>query len=205
MLTGVLKRSDIANFSPDLASMLANGALKANPAPHATTIDLGQLNVHNVIEHDASLSRNDAALGDNSDFSPERWKEMLQIYADADGDMVTYKEASKAKATRVRLSKEQHEAIGAHIGYGLREVFLSYGETALLLKTLGKSGKVPLRHLRIFFGSCISGPSRSMLTKLRRATHAAHRRMGSTRGSRYKARTDRYDGGHDGSQSKQDV
>jgi hypothetical protein len=44
-------------------------AIVANPEPNATFFTLDQLNVHNVLEHDASLSRTDAFFGSNHIFN----------------------------------------------------------------------------------------------------------------------------------------
>ncbi|KAK3703260.1 hypothetical protein LTR37_014600 [Vermiconidia calcicola] len=44
-------------------------ALVANPEPNATWFDLDHLNRHNILEHDASLSRSDAYFGNNHLFN----------------------------------------------------------------------------------------------------------------------------------------
>ncbi|KAK1457800.1 hypothetical protein CMEL01_15783 [Colletotrichum melonis] len=60
---------DGLNFGTDLGTLMFNMALIANPEPNATFFTLDQLNVHNVLEHDASLSRTDAAFGNNHIFN----------------------------------------------------------------------------------------------------------------------------------------
>ncbi|KAK1491857.1 hypothetical protein CTAM01_10180 [Colletotrichum tamarilloi] len=60
---------DGLNFGTDLGTLMFNMALIANPEPNATFFTLDQLNVHNVLEHDASLSRTDAAFGNNHVFN----------------------------------------------------------------------------------------------------------------------------------------
>ncbi|KAH8892745.1 Cloroperoxidase [Thozetella sp. PMI_491] len=57
------------NFDSTLASLMFRMAIIANPEPNATFFTLDQLNVHNVLEHDASLSRSDAFFGNNHVFN----------------------------------------------------------------------------------------------------------------------------------------
>ncbi|KAH8765344.1 Chloroperoxidase [Diaporthe sp. PMI_573] len=57
------------NFDPDLASLMWEQAVIANPEPNATFFTLDHLNRHNVLEHDASMSRSDAFFGNNHVFN----------------------------------------------------------------------------------------------------------------------------------------
>ncbi|KAK7742417.1 hypothetical protein SLS62_010725 [Diatrype stigma] len=57
------------NFDADLASIMFDQAVIANPEPNATYFTLDHLNVHGVLEHDASLSRLDAHFGNNHVFN----------------------------------------------------------------------------------------------------------------------------------------
>ncbi|KAI1139076.1 Cloroperoxidase [Hypoxylon sp. FL0543] len=57
------------NFNTSLGELMFSVALVANPEPNATFFTLDQLNVHNVLEHDASLSRSDAFFGNNHVFN----------------------------------------------------------------------------------------------------------------------------------------
>lgn len=57
------------NFNESLAELMFDMAIVANPEPNATFFTLDQLNVHNVLEHDASLSRTDAFFGSNHIFN----------------------------------------------------------------------------------------------------------------------------------------
>ncbi|KAI0101413.1 Cloroperoxidase [Hypoxylon sp. NC0597] len=57
------------NFNTSLAALMFQMAVVANPEPNATFFTLDQLNVHNVLEHDASLSRSDAFFGNNHVFN----------------------------------------------------------------------------------------------------------------------------------------
>ncbi|KAI9931091.1 hypothetical protein ASPWEDRAFT_124254 [Aspergillus wentii DTO 134E9] len=57
--------SSALNFDTELANSMWQMALIANPDPNATHFSLDQLNTHNLLEHDASLSRADAYHGNN--------------------------------------------------------------------------------------------------------------------------------------------
>jgi len=121
---------------------------------------------HNWIEHDASLSREDIAFGSNSVFSKERWAEVWKTYVDGAvteggasgvGEATTnWKSLSKARYDRVVEAKKRHEEAGKVFSYGLKEVVLSYGESALMVNLLGKDGVVPLEWVRILFGMFLS-------------------------------------------------
>lgn len=57
------------NFDATLAGIMWDQAIIANPEPNATFFTLDNLNRHNVLEHDASLSRSDAYFGNNHVFN----------------------------------------------------------------------------------------------------------------------------------------
>ncbi|KAL2069186.1 hypothetical protein VTL71DRAFT_15524 [Oculimacula yallundae] len=57
------------NFDPVVANIMWEQAIFINPEPNASFFTLDQLNVHNVLEHDASLSRSDALFGNNHVFN----------------------------------------------------------------------------------------------------------------------------------------
>ncbi|CZR56209.1 related to chloroperoxidase [Phialocephala subalpina] len=57
------------NFNASVANIMWEQAIIANPEPNATFFTLDNLNRHNVLEHDASISRSDAAFGNNHVFN----------------------------------------------------------------------------------------------------------------------------------------
>ena len=75
--------------------------------------------------------------------------------------MTSYESASKARYKRVLEAKERHEIAGKEFTYGIKQVFLSYGETAFYLGVLGSHGQVPLEYLRVFFGKSSIGEKTS--------------------------------------------
>ncbi|KAI1385833.1 Cloroperoxidase [Hypoxylon trugodes] len=63
------------HFNTSLGTLMFEMAIVANPEPNATFFTLDQLNVHNVLEHDASLSRSDAFFGNNHIFNETIFEE----------------------------------------------------------------------------------------------------------------------------------
>jgi len=95
----------------------------------ATTLDLDHLNLHDAIEHDASLSRNDFSQGDNHSLQPELLEALLN---DAEGDSLTAESLAKSRARR----EKESVAKGAP-PLGTKASSLAYGESALLLQAFG--------------------------------------------------------------------
>ncbi|KAI9047379.1 hypothetical protein LZ554_008825 [Drepanopeziza brunnea f. sp. 'monogermtubi'] len=142
--------TQILNLGPGIAALFAAGALKAAPeGSGADTFDLDHLAKHGLVEHDVSLTRSDAALGDNSTFDAEVWREVIASYGDA--TETSFESASRARYGRVVSAREAHRAAGKEFEYGVKEFILSYGESALFLGILGgpEDGKVPLEYLKV--------------------------------------------------------
>ncbi|PVI01537.1 Cloroperoxidase [Periconia macrospinosa] len=57
------------NFDETLAGIMWDQAIIASPEPNATFFTLDDLNRHNVLEHDASISRTDDFFGNNHVFN----------------------------------------------------------------------------------------------------------------------------------------
>ncbi|KAL4940959.1 hypothetical protein BDV06DRAFT_213038 [Aspergillus oleicola] len=93
---------DSLNFDPTLASAMFDNAIVANPKEGATDFDLDQLNTHNLLEHDASISRLDAYFGNNHVFSSSVFTETKKYFPDA---TVTIQHLANAKLARQLHSK----------------------------------------------------------------------------------------------------
>jgi hypothetical protein len=121
----------------------------ANNSLTTQTLDLDHLNLHDAIEHDASLSRNDASQGDNHSLQPKLLEALL---ADADGDFLTVESLAKS---RVRREKESLAA-GSPV-LSMKSSTFGYGEAALILQALGipdaaGNFKVPKASIRKWIG-----------------------------------------------------
>jgi hypothetical protein len=95
------------------------------------TINLDDLDKHGGLEHDASLTRDDYAEGDQVTFQPELFAALL---ADSDTDYITVESLAK---TRVR--RENYSASIGDSGTDIKTVTLAYIETAVILLALGKT------------------------------------------------------------------
>ncbi|KXH63184.1 hypothetical protein CSAL01_13194 [Colletotrichum salicis] len=93
---------DGLNFGTDLGTLMFNMALIANPEPNATFFTLDQLNVHNVLEHDASLSRTDAAFGNNHVFNQSVFDESRAYWTK---DVLDAQQLANSKVARQVTSR----------------------------------------------------------------------------------------------------
>jgi len=121
----------------------------ANNSWTTQTLDLDHLNLHDGIEHDASLSRNDFVQGDNHSLQPKLLEALL---ADAEGEFITAESLAKSRARR-----EKESLAAGSPPLSTKSTTLGYGESALILQALGipdASGnfKVPKASIRKWFG-----------------------------------------------------
>lgn len=121
----------------------------SSPFPLLGSFDLNDLDMHNFpIEHDASLSRQDAYFGNDYSFNQDAWNMILKTYGSSPTTSIAL--ASQAKMGRLNDSIARNPTLV----YGPREFVLSYGETALYLQTMAKdvvSGVAPLSYVRSMF------------------------------------------------------
>ncbi|KAJ4353336.1 uncharacterized protein N0V89_005064 [Didymosphaeria variabile] len=145
------------NVDPKIANVFAASGIFANPNHDAHSFDLNHVSKHNYIEHDASLSRDDAAFGGGEKFHQESFDMVLKTYREAhpgktdDEIMTDWMTAGHARWARVLASKQKHDEAEKTWIYGIKEAIMSYGETSLYLNLLGKDGVAPLKWVKIFF------------------------------------------------------
>ncbi|KAK4613679.1 Putative sterigmatocystin biosynthesis peroxidase stcC [Fulvia fulva] len=107
------------------------------------TFDLIDLRRHNVIEHDASLTRLDARQGDNYTFQPA----MLQsMFDDAHGGPVTVESLAKSYNRR---KKERKADGGVAVPLDLR--FVNIIQTVSFLNSADTNGKLSDDMMRVFY------------------------------------------------------
>ncbi|KAH7138898.1 Chloroperoxidase [Dendryphion nanum] len=85
------------NFNASLAAIMWEQAIIANPEPNATFFTLDHLNRHNVLEHDASLSRTDAFFGNNHIFNQTVFDSARQYWT---AETVDAKQLANSKLAR---------------------------------------------------------------------------------------------------------
>lgn len=110
----------VLNWDVSVVNDLYDFAQPTNPDPNATTIDLDHLTTHNILEHDGSLSRQDAEFGPADVFNEEAWDETTQYFT---GPVVDLAMAAKARTARVVTSAKTNPQftlpqLGAHFIYG---------------------------------------------------------------------------------------
>ncbi|KAL4860299.1 Chloroperoxidase [Aspergillus spectabilis] len=146
------------NYHPETLDQAFQQAIdfKLSTTGNASTFHLSDLNLHDAIEHDGSLSRSDFNLGDNHSFDPEVFAGVaanLGLYdagVDCEADLyVVVETAAKARALRFQEAKRLNPDFNASEG----ALTGSVGETALYLTTLWDyaAGAVPKAWIRAFF------------------------------------------------------
>ncbi|KAE8306975.1 Chloroperoxidase [Aspergillus transmontanensis] len=118
------------NIEEELSQYLFQEALTTNPAENATTFSLNDLSRHNILEHDASLSRLDHYFGDNHDFNQKIFDQTRSYWPDP---VISVQAAANAREARVKASNATNPT------FALSELGLAfgYGETAAYIIILG--------------------------------------------------------------------
>ncbi|KAK4183758.1 Chloroperoxidase [Podospora australis] len=129
------------NFDEPISEFLFNFARGTNPDANATWFSLDHLTRHNVLEHDASLSRVDAYLGHADKFNQEAFDETLSYY----GDIVDVNGGADAIVARIKTCKATNPT------YSLSELGESFilGETAAFISILGDAETITADKKRV--------------------------------------------------------
>ena len=137
-------------MSAEVATTLATLGLSLSKDPASGAFDLDDLNRHNAIEHDASLSRKDIDLGGNEALDAEVFNETLSFFKGASD--VGIPEVAAARWGRVQSSKAKNP----NFLYGTSQTFASYFESSAYFQLLRdpKTNKVSVEWIKIFFGEC---------------------------------------------------
>lgn len=138
---------DGLNFDSQLAGLMWDQAIFANPEPNATFFTLEQLNVHNVLEHDASLSRTDAAFGNNHVFNQTVFDTSKMWWTD---ETVSAKQLANSKIYRQLVSRAENY----NYTFTASTEEFSLGEVAAPIIAFGDTneGTVPKNLMVYFFG-----------------------------------------------------
>jgi hypothetical protein len=125
-------------------------------AQSAKYINLNELNVHNIIEHDVSLTRFDI-ISDQTDVHAAAKADatLLKGFAENSNKLIgrqstefpdlTYAAVASWRKARIAQEKKRHDVSY----YTTRANVLGSGECALLLEILG-NGKLPAAHAKSF-------------------------------------------------------
>ncbi|KAF7350859.1 hypothetical protein MSAN_01648000 [Mycena sanguinolenta] len=140
---------DAFNVAPDAILQAAKVGLLSGDAP--TTLDLDALKLHNLVEHDASISRNDLAVtGDNLHFNETIFTNLAN--ANPGVDYYNASSAAHVQDERLAISKRTNP----NVTDTPKEVALRTRESALYLTVMSNStnaitGVAPKQFVQIFF------------------------------------------------------
>lgn len=136
------------NVSEEVAKDLFGFGLSLSKDPASGAFHLDDLNKHNAVEHDASLSRKDYNLGGESQaFSPEVFNQTLSFYNGA--QEIGIKEVADARWGRVQSSNKTNPKFV----YGDAQHFPSYFESSSYFQLFvnAKTQKAPVELIKVFF------------------------------------------------------
>ncbi|EXJ75405.1 uncharacterized protein A1O5_02101 [Cladophialophora psammophila CBS 110553] len=135
------------NVDRKLGVFLFQHAITTNPAPNATDFSLDDLSRHNILEHDASLSRGDYYFGDDHTFNQTIFDQTRSYWTVPIIDIET---AAKARLARVDTSK----ATNPTFNLTTTGTLFSFGETAAYIIALGdrETGTVRRAWVEYLFG-----------------------------------------------------
>ncbi|KAH7406144.1 Chloroperoxidase [Phaeosphaeria sp. MPI-PUGE-AT-0046c] len=136
------------NVSAEIATTLATLGLSLSENPASGAFNLDDLNKHNAIEHDASLSRQDFDLGGNAQaFDREVFNETLSYFNGATN--VGIEEVAAARWGRIQSSK----ANNSKFVYGANQTFPSYFESAGYFQLFKDpdTNKASVEWIKVFF------------------------------------------------------
>ncbi|KAJ7023375.1 Cloroperoxidase [Mycena alexandri] len=133
------------NVDADAIIQAAKFGLLSGNAPE--TMNLDALSLHNLIEHDASLSRNDFALGDNLHFN----ETVFSTLANSNPGVDFYNTTSAGLVQHARLTDSV--ARNPNVTNTLKEHLLRSRESSLYLSIMGDplTGVAPKQFVQIFF------------------------------------------------------
>ncbi|KAK7951059.1 Cloroperoxidase [Apiospora aurea] len=143
-LSRALARS--LNADPRLAGAFFASAITTNPAPNATTFSLSDLTRHNILEHDGSLSRQDAHFARADLLDPSVFAETLSQFPDPVIDLT---QAARARQARIDSSSQTNPE------FALSDVLRTNSllETAIYLIAFGdrEAATIPKETFVYFF------------------------------------------------------
>lgn len=137
------------NIPPEFGALLHKTAVRTNPDGNVTnTFSLPDLGRHNILEHDASLSRQDAFFGDNLAFNATVFAETQAKWQDT----IDVPQAAAARFARLQTSNRTNPMSGLNrVGQAF-----SLGESAAYIIVLGNATAqtAPKKVVEYMFRKC---------------------------------------------------
>ncbi|KAJ7835590.1 Cloroperoxidase [Mycena leptocephala] len=137
--------SDVFNVNADTILPFAKFGLLSGDEHVSLTLDA--LKLHGLLEHDASVSRGDAAFGDNLHFN----ETLFTVLADANPGVDYYNVTSAGQVMHARLADSL--ARNPNVTSTAKELILRAGESAIYLGVMGDplTGVAKKEFVQIFF------------------------------------------------------
>ncbi|KAI0469663.1 Chloroperoxidase [Xylariaceae sp. FL0804] len=108
-------------------------------------LNLDQLGLPGVVEHDISLTRHDYHEGDNIKLQPDLLKDLLA--SSSDGKALTGEDLAGLRKRRI----EKQNEVNPSLNYGSLQHMIACTEIALVLNVFGDGKQVPFNYARAFF------------------------------------------------------
>ena len=108
-------------------------------------LNLDQLALHNVVEHDVSMTRLDFAQGDNNTPQPQLIADLLA--SSSNGKTITIPDFVGLRKQRY----EKQKATNQTLEFKGMQVQIACTEIALILKVFGNGKEVPVDYVKAFF------------------------------------------------------
>ena len=127
-------------------ALRAPGQVDASGIP---CLNLDELNRHNAVEHDVSMSRRDSTQGDNHTPQPDLVASMLS--SAHNGNDITVSDWAKFRVQRITEQRRDNPALD----FGAAQNTMGLGETAFIQKTFGDRSQgwtVPVEYMAALFG-----------------------------------------------------
>ncbi|KAF2176943.1 Cloroperoxidase [Zopfia rhizophila CBS 207.26] len=114
--------STALNFNTSFAAQMWGAGVVVNPEHNATFFTLDQLSRHNVLEHDASLSRSDAFFGSNRAFNQTIFNETRRYWTAPTLDIKMLANAKLARQIESRAFNPNYTFTSLAESFSLGEV-----------------------------------------------------------------------------------
>jgi len=140
------------NINQSAAAFLFNKAITTNPLyPNASNFSLIDLRRHNILEHDASLSRGDYYFGNDYSFNQTIFDETKSYWTTP---IIDVKQAASARLARVHTSNTTNPTFSL-TQTGIK---FSFGETSAYIIVLGDrtTGTVRRAWVEYLFGKYLT-------------------------------------------------
>jgi hypothetical protein len=142
--------NETLNISPEITTFFGTAGLALAPDPSLGHFQLDDLNKHNAIEHDASLSRADFHFVGKEGVAKFNYDTFKRWFSHFRGqEFIDIESAAKARFAMVRHSRDTNP----EFTYGETQRLGSYIETTLYFKAMVDTwGRTRKEFVRILFG-----------------------------------------------------